>query len=255
MRGTAYLIFPAAALFLALAAWTGSALLACGSAPETVTAEYIRSVEEVTLGGTVVRSETVVTAPPDARLDCRTGQRVTGGSVLGKSGEGCVYAPCAGIFSSYCDGLESIQPNAAEQTPAPCENAVGKIVHGGWFFVSNSTKFDKFYVGQSVTLLLPEECPATVVSTSFDKVVFRCRQCLDAVINARGLTVTVRIGTQSGVRLPKNAVHSDENGEFVYVLRAKAAVRCSVETLATDDDSSLVRGAELRQGMEIITNK
>lgn len=255
MRGTAYLIFPAAALFLAVAAWTGSALLTCGSAPETVTAEYIRSGETLTLSGTVVRNETVITAPSDAKLDCRTGQRVTGGSVIGKSGAGNIYAPCAGIFSSYCDGFEATTPDGTPTERSLPENAVGRIVHGGWFFVSNSTKFDKFYVGQDVTLLLPEECPATVVSTKNDKVVFRCRQCLGAVINARSLTVDVRIGSQSGVKLPKDAVHSDENGEYVYVLRANAAVRCDVETLSTDGKSCLVRGTELRRGMEIITNK
>lgn len=273
MRGAGYLRFAAAALFLALAAYLGAGFVQSAEAPETVRAQRVDEASSLCLEGIVLRDESYVTCSDnDAYLPRRTGERVRGGEVvavrrealegylsaLDNSGEGgglrgLIYAPCGGFFSNYLDGFEGLRlENFDGFEPAIPQNAVGKIVRGGWLFVADTNEASALRRGQTVALTLRDSYTAQVLSNEGGRLVLRCREGLCDVLNARRLTLTVTLSEQSGIRVPASAMHSDSDGDFVYILRAGMQERCPVEIIFQNDDYFLVRENELREGMEII---
>ena len=256
MRGGSYLRFAALAAFLACAAWLGASFWAHENAPRTVTAVSASFEQTVTVSGTVVRDEIVVVCPDAERVYCLTGERVRGGKAVAENAEGMVYAPCAGVFSSLVDGYESLSiGNFGEYSPSVPAGAVGRIVTGGWFFIADNTDSDRFSKGDTVMLHLPDECRARVISAENGTVILRCRAQLGSVINARQLTLEVTVASEKGIEVPESAVHRGGDGAVVFVLHAGERVKCPVEVLAEENGKCLVRGDELRQGMEIIADK
>lgn len=277
MRGGGYLRFAAAALFLALAAYLGAGFLRESEAPETLRAERVTESRSLCLEGTVIRDERYVTCSDgEAYLPARTGERVRGGEVVAvrqealedylscldakngaepEKGElrGLIYAPCAGFFSNYLDGFEELSlENFDDFTPSVPENAVGKIVQGGWFFVADTKEAELLRPGQRVTLTLLDSYGAQVLSNRDGRLVIRCREGLSDILNARRLTLTVTLSESSGIKVPLSAVRHEENEAYVYVLRAGLEEKCHVEIIFQNEDYCLVREDKLREGMAII---
>lgn len=277
MRGGGYLRFAAAALFLALAAYLGAGFLRESEAPETLRAERVTESRSLCLEGTVIRDERYVTCSDgEAYLPARTGERVCGGEIVAvrqealedylscldaKNGaqpdkgelRGLIYAPCAGFFSNYLDGFEELSlENFDDFTPSVPENAVGKIVQGGWFFVADTKEAELLRPGQRVTLTLLDSYGAQVLSNRDGRLVIRCREGLSDVLNARRLTLTVTLSESSGIKVPLSAVRHEENEAYVYVLRAGLEEKCPVEIIFQNEDYCLVREDKLREGMAII---
>ena len=277
MRGGGYLRFAAAALFLALAAYLGAGFLRESEAPETLRAERVTESRSLCLEGTVIRDERYVTCSDgEAYLPARTGERVRGGEVVAvrqealedylscldakngaepEKGElrGLIYAPCAGFFSNYLDGFEELSlENFDDFTPSVPENAVGKIVQGGWFFVADTKEAELLRPGQRVTLTLLDSYGAQVLSNRDGRLVIRCREGLSDILNARRLTLTVTLSESSGIKVPLSAVRHEENEAYVYVLRAGLEEKCPVEIIFQNEDYCLVREDKLREGMAII---
>lgn len=277
MRGGGYLRFAAAALFLALAAYLGAGFLRESEAPETLRAERVTESRSLCLEGTVIRDERYVTCSDgEAYLPARTGERVRGGEIVAvrqealedylscldaKNGaqpdkgelRGLIYAPCAGFFSNYLDGFEELSlENFDDFTPSVPENAVGKIVQGGWFFVAETKEAELLRPGQRVTLTLLDSYGAQVLSNRDGRLVIRCREGLSDVLNARRLTLIVTLSESSGIKVPLSAVRHEENEAYVYVLRAGLEEKCPVEIIFQNEDYCLVREDKLREGMAII---
>ena len=84
----------------------------------------------------------------------------------------------------------------------------------------------------SVTLSLPDEVSATVISAENGKIVLRCRDGLEDVVNTRRAALRITISEAQGIKIPDKALHRDESGTFVYVMRAGLAERSC--TPATD---------------------
>lgn len=277
MRGGGYLRFAAAALFLALAAYLGAGFLRESEAPETIRAERVTESRSLCLEGTVIRDERYVTCSDgEAYLPARTGERVRGGEIVAvrqealedylscldaKNGaqpdkgelRGLIYAPCAGFFSNYLDGFEELSlENFDDFTPSVPENAVGKIVQGGWFFVADTKEAELLRPGQRVTLTLLDSYGAQVLSNRDGRLVIRCREGLSDILNARRLTLTVTLSESSGIKVPLSAVRHEENEAYVYVLRAGLEEKCPVEIIFQNEDYCLVREDKLREGMAII---
>lgn len=253
-KGAAYLRCAACAVFLAACAWALAFFIAREQSPETVTAQRCEISLSVTAEGFVVRDECIVYGSGNARLMCRTGDRVTGGSVIAVTEDSeCIYAPCGGVFSGLADGYEG---TAAEDIlsaqPVSVEDALGRIVSGGWYFVAETAEADKFRQGQSVLLSLPDECAATVVSAENGRIVLRCRAGLESVINTRRAVFGISLSETQGIRVPAEALHSDSDGAFVYVLRAGIPERCAVEIILSCGDCCLVKEDRLRENMQII---
>lgn len=280
MRGAGYLRFAAAALFLALAAYLGAGFLQRAEAPETVRAQRVDESSALCLEGVVLRDESYVTCSDvGAYLPFRTGERVRGGEVVAVrrealeaylslldeknglppvSGElrGLIYAPCGGFFSNYLDGCEQMSlENLDGFEPETPENAVGKIVRGGWLFVAQTDEAGTLRRGQTVTITLLDSYTAQVLSNDKGRLVLRCREGLCDVLNARRLTLTVTLSESSGIKIPANALHRDGDGDFVYILRAGMEEKCPVEIIFQNENYFLVRENELREGMDIIVDK
>ena len=280
MRGGGCLRFAAAALFLALAAYLGAGFLRETEAPDTIRAERVTESRSLCLEGTVIRDERYVTCSDgEAYLPFRTGERVRGGEVVAvrqealenylscldakngaqpEKGElrGLIFAPCAGFFSSYLDGFEELSlENFDDFTPSVPENAVGRIVQGGWFFVADTKEAELLRPGQSVTLTLLDSYGAQVLSNRDGRLVIRCREGLSDILNARRLTLTVTLSESSGIKVPLSALRHEENEAYVYVLKAGLEEKCPVEIIFQNEDYCLVREDKLREGMDIILQK
>ena len=104
----------------------------------------------------------------------------------------------------------------------------------------------------SVTVSLPDEVSATVISAENGKAVLRCRDGLEDVVNTRRAAFRITVSEAQGIKIPDDALHRDGDGAFVYVLRAGIAERCDVDILHTSDGYVLVREGEIREGMQII---
>lgn len=277
MRGAGYLRFAAAALFLALAAYLGAGFLRETEAPETLRAERVTESRSLCLEGTVIRDERYVTCSDgEAYLPFRTGERVRGGEVVAvrqealedylscldakngakpEKGElrGLIYAPCAGFFSNYLDGCEELSlENFDGFTPSVPENAVGKIVQGGWFFVAETKEAEQLRPGQRVTLTLLDSYGAQVLSNRGGRLVIRCREGLSDILNARRLTLTVTLSESSGIKVPLSAVRHEGADAYVYILKAGLEEKCPVEIIYQNENYCLVREDKLREGMAII---
>lgn len=275
--GVSYLRYAAAAVFLAAAAWTLAFFIGREQSPETVRAERAEAGISIVAEGTVWRRETVIVCDGDgAYLAHKPGDRVSGGSVIAvensvlddylthlelsggaqpDKGEmrGLTYAPEAGIFSTFVDGLEACSlEEVSSAEPFIPQGAVGKIVSGGWYFIAETPETDKLRRGQSVTISLPDEVSATVISAENGKAVLRCRDGLEDVVNTRRAAFRITVSEAQGIKIPDDALHRDENGTFVYVLRAGIAERCDVEILRTCEGYVLAREGEIREGMQII---
>lgn len=275
--GASYLRYAAAAVFLAAAAWTLAFFIGREQSPETVRAERAEAGISIVAEGTVWRRETVIVCDGDgAYLAHKPGDRVSGGSVIAvensvlddylthlelsggaqpDKGEmrGLTYAPEAGIFSTFVDGLEAYSlEEVSSAEPFIPQGAVGKIVSGGWYFIAETPETDKLRRGQSVTISLPDEVSATVISAENGKAVLRCRDGLEDVVNTRRAAFRITVSEAQGIKIPDDALHRDENGTFVYVLRAGIAERCDVEILRTCEGYVLAREGEIREGMQII---
>ncbi len=256
-RGAGYLGYAACAVFLAACAWTLAFFMAREQSPETVRAQRVGTELSVTAEGCIWRDECVVYGPEDARLTQKTGDRVTGGSVIAaaEDGQSVVYAPCGGVFSSLTDGYEGLSPEElVSAEPEKTQGAIGRIISGGWCFVAETPQADKFREGQSVRISLPGGCPATVVSAEDGRIILRCRAGLGSVLNTRRAVFTIRLSETQGIKIPLAALHSDADGAFVYVLRAGIPERCAVEILASYDDYCIVREGEVRENMRIISD-
>ena len=277
MRGAGYLRFAAAVLFLALAAYLGAGFLRETEAPDTLRAERVTESRSLCLEGTVIRDERYVTCSDgEAYLPFRTGERVRGGEVVAvrqealedylscldakngakpEKGElrGLIYAPCAGFFSNYLDGCEELSlENFDGFTPSVPENAVGKIVQGGWFFVAETKEAEQLRPGQRVTLTLLDSYGAQVLSNRGGRLVIRCREGLSDILNARRLTLTVTLSESSGIKVPLSAVRHEGADAYVYILKAGLEEKCPVEIIYQNENYCLVREDKLREGMAII---
>lgn len=254
-KGAEYLRGAAVCAFLALAAWALAFFVTLDNRPDTVTARLEECEKLLSIEGIVLRDEAVVIcADEDASLTCRTGDRVRGGFAIAESADGngsTVLAPCGGIFSSLVDGYEGMTYDSiGSYQPHIPSFAVGKIVSGGWYIAASSDEV--LSVGARVTVLLPDECEATVVHSDGQRLILRCFSGLEEVINIRQAEFTLRLARARGIRLPDNAVERSADGCFVYVLRAGLAEKLPVEIVFDGDGFCLVREGRLRQGMEVI---
>ncbi len=276
-KGASYLRYAACAVFLAAAAWTLAFFVIREQSPKTVTAERADVTLSVLAEGTVWRDETIIVCDDEnAYLAHKTGDRVSGGSVvavprdmqdayfehLALSGgaapdriemRSLVYAPQSGIFSTFVDGLEGVfREDISSAEPFIPQGAVGKIVSGGWYFIADTPEYGKFRTGQSVCLSLPDECAATVVSAENGRIVLRCRAGLEDVLNTRRAAFKITLSETQGIKIPENALHHDEDGSFVCVLRAGLSERCGVEIIQTCEGYCLAREDEIHENMQIV---
>ena len=197
------------------------------------------------------------------------------------SGVRTVYAPASGVFSQVIDGFESIRPGAlSDISPADLEElfripstvtSVGKLVtEFRWYFatVMDAADAARLSVGRAISVQFSgtyddqAEMLVESVGRSVDErcvVVFSSDRRVHEIAPLRFVRADIVFDTVSGIRVPKEAIHLDDDNvtTFVYLETGVRAERVDVEIILDAGDSYLVRdgaesGAPLREGSIII---
>ena len=191
-----------------------------------------------------------------------------------------ISAAAAGIFSSAADGYEYIKPEKLQkltvaglkelaETPQELpENVIGKTVASYvWYFaaVIPEEYAESFETNHSVELDFGRYCPRPVGGLLISKsapsegevaVVFRCTSSMAELLSVRKTTADIALKTREGIRVPKSAVSTDEEGCFVYTATGLQAEKKYVEIIWETDDFYLAAAggekASLRVGNEIL---
>lgn len=191
-----------------------------------------------------------------------------------------ITANAPGLFSATPDGYERLTPDMLSGlTPSKLAQleaepqALGDAVRGKlsspfeWYFAATLAKDDaeRLKAGQSVSLdfgrYSSSLLTASVVSVSAAEdgacaVVFRCTAACAEMLFVRRATAELVFEGHEGLRVPKQAVLSDENGAYVYVLTGLQAEKKSISIVWETDDYYLAAVSQepsaLRAGNDII---
>ena len=107
----------------------------------------------------------------------------------------------------------------------------------------------------SVMVSLPDECER-------DSHFRRKRQgaCsaaatgLEDVVNTRRAAFRITVSEAQGIKIPDKALHRDENGTFVYVLRAGHCRALQGRVIQACEGYCLAKEAEIRENMQIVSD-
>ena len=200
-------------------------------------------------------------------------------SVKYEGGGTPITAPISGLFSASADGWEELRgedlkdltPSAlsamlSEKRDSPAW-ALGKVVSGvRWYLAALVDAGDARrladlnevhvifgrYQGEDLTMRLEglsaEEDGKRVVLLS-------CGEALNEMLTLRFQDAELLISQASGLRIPRKALHVDENGQScVYVQTALLAEKKPVEVLKDFGDYYMVSSDVLRAGDEVIVS-
>ena len=191
-----------------------------------------------------------------------------------------VYAPASGTFSQVVDGFEHIRPDAlVDILPSELSrlfnipfnaSATCKLVTDfKWYYAAIMDADDASHIpdGRQIIVQFSGAYVASIEMTveyvskrEDDKrvVLFSSTQSVHELVPLRQLQSDVVSGIVTGIRVPKNAIHlDDDGGTFVFVQTGVRAEQVGVEILSESGDSYLVRdgaetGTPLRAGSTII---
>lgn len=250
--------------------FTGLILYLCApvsrilTAPETIAAEEYSKQTGYTMEGIIIRKETPIPYPKFGAVPIiADGQAIAAGAQIAVSGDQAILAPSAGIYLRETDGYEHLteeilsditaaELEQLEQTVPAHSPALGKIISGnGWLFaaLAEADCAESLQEGQSIRLTIQAdtsiELTAAVLQISPEEndkcsVVFRCIDHLQSTAHLRHLTATINSSSIQGLRIPTEAVHTDETGSFVYILSASQAEKRYVTILSEDNDFTIV---------------
>ena len=179
-----------------------------------------------------------------------------------------VHAEVSGTFSHVVDGFEHIGPDMIKdtiptdlsahfETPYDTRGAGKLITEFTWYYVAvmDYTDATQLTAGQSkaVQFFGAYQAVVNMLVESVGKregdscvVVFSSDQGIHNVAQLRELRADVIFAVITGIRVPKEAIHLDDDGtEYIYLQTSGYAEKVKVERLAESGDSYLVRdGAE-----------
>jgi multidrug efflux pump subunit AcrA (membrane-fusion protein) len=191
-----------------------------------------------------------------------------------------ISAPVSGFFSQVVDGFEHIGPGAlSELSPTGLTElfvspsgvyGAGKLVTGfKWYYaaVMDAGEAARLPIGRQITLQFSGVFSAgvTMLVESVGRrdegrcvVVFSSDRSIHDVVSLRSLRADIVYDVISGIRVPKEAIHLDDNGTtHIFLQTGVRAERVNVDILLVSGDSYLVRdgaetGTPLRAGATII---
>lgn len=206
---------------------------------------------------------------------------------LKNSSDGDTQLLCAetsGIFSTLVDGYESLSSGDLKNlTPAGMRQllslepelpagAYGKLVDGfRWYFAAAMSQEDAASLeeGRTATLNFGRWYGADVyakvlsISAPEDGVVavaFSCDTALADTLAMRTVSADVVFEAYSGIRVPVDALHTDDDGQqqYVWVITAMQLERKDVSVLYQDDDFAVVARSSdvnaLREGNTVVVS-
>ena len=192
-----------------------------------------------------------------------------------------IYAPVSGTFSQMVDGFEFVDPAALEDitptglaelfsAPVNAASGAGKLVtEFKWYFVAlmDADDASRLPEDRRITLQFSGAYYASVEmlvehigkrENDERVVLFSSSQSVHEIAPLRQMPADVVYGVVSGIRVPKEAIHLDDDGTtFIFLQTGVRAERVDVEILIESGDSYLVRdgletGSPLRDGSTII---
>lgn len=179
-----------------------------------------------------------------------------------------IRAETPGLFSLFTDGYEHVSPDdlydirpsgvkTLLRTTGQTENAVGKLITDiRWYYVTVVTEADaaKLQAGKHASVEFSRNYNAalsmTVESVSPAEngecaVVLSCPSFMQDVAALREMTAELVFGRKSGIRVPREAVHVDEEGKtFVYILEGLRAKKVVISILREDSEGYMVEKTE-----------
>lgn len=250
--------------------FTGLILYLCApvsrilTVPETVAAEEYFRQNTYTLEGIIIRKETTIPYPKFGAVPIlEDGQAIAAGAQIAVSGNQFILAPAAGLYLRETDGYEHLteemlfeitplQLERLEQADPAHSPALGKIISGNaWLFaaLAEADCAESLQKGQSIRLTIQADAPMEVTAAVLQispaengrcAVVFRCIDRLQSTAHLRHLTASINSSSIQGLRIPTEAVFTDETGSFVYILSASQAEKRYVTILSEDNDFTIV---------------
>jgi len=191
-----------------------------------------------------------------------------------------INAQVSGTFSYSVDGFEHIGPDVLRnivpndlsahfKTPYGISGTGKLVTEFKWYYAAIMDQEDaaRLSAGQRIAVQFFGAYHAEVdmLVESIGKresgmcvVLFSCDRGIHEVSPLRFLRADIVFGTVSGIRVPKEAIHLDDDGTtFIYLQTGVRAERVDVEILRESGDSYLVRdgtetGSPLRVDSEII---
>ena len=179
-----------------------------------------------------------------------------------------VYAPVSGAFSQVVDGFEHIPPEILDnmvpsdllahfRTPVETHSAGKLITEHKWFFAAIMNHEDAILLTEgdyyNVHFLGAFQAEVNMLVESKGRreddssvVLFSSNRGVHEIAQLRLLRADIIIDLVSGIRVPKEAIHLDDDGTtFVFLQTSGFAERVVVERLRETDNYDLVRdGAE-----------
>ena len=190
----------------------------------------------------------------------------------------------SGVFSTLVDGYEALTPaeldaltpdgleTLTSYTPDKPAGAYGKLVTSyRWYFAAAMSAADAEHltVGKTATLNFGRyygaDISARVLSISEPAdgnvaVVFRCDTALADTLAMRCVPANVVFATYSGIRVPAQAVQTDEKtgDTYVWCITAMQLERKDVTVLYADDDFAVIAESNaadaLRDGNTVVVS-
>ena len=194
----------------------------------------------------------------------------------------------AGLFCATVDSFESIGPEALEdmslnelqtllaQEETSPSDAIGKIIHDiNWYYVFAVGDEQAIYfedclrAGEKVTLMFGKYYAGTLdmeierIGDSEDGkkiIVLSCSKAMTDTMDMRKQQADVVIEHYEGIRVPKDAVHVDDDGQtYVYTVTGVPAERKDISILYQVEDLYIVENdledpSALRVGDEIVVS-
>lgn len=194
-----------------------------------------------------------------------------------------IFAEYPGIFSAYVDGYEHISPDSLNDSMTPAaladlfssksaipNSALGKMISDiTWYYaaVVDAAAAQKLEPGQTVEMRFSKTYSSTLdMNVEFigpeeggdHVVVFSSNRYMSDIAPIRDMTADIIFTSISGIRIPKEAVHLDTEGNaFVYLLSGLQAQQTDVEIIGESDGFYVVEkdaSGAIRDGAEIIVS-
>ena len=259
----------AAVLFLAVSAYAGAKLWSgLEPVPGTQTVYAVTLTDSAELEGIVIRREQSFRPAGEALF--ADGERIPAGTVPTVSGSALYY--------SSCDTLEDLGPELLDtldvaglrsllsRKPSPREGGRLVLDHAWYYAALVSAEEPVPDSGRCRVLFEGFEGPAeaSILSLSPPEdgqrvLVLRLTLGGDSYMSLRKCSARLIFSEYSGLYLPEEAVHQDQDGnQFVYTITAGVVERRTVDILYSEGDvciAAFSAGAEgLREGNLVIVS-
>lgn len=224
--------------------------------------------ESVAVYGVFFREELVLPAS-DVFIERIEGERIAAGGDLAEG----LKAPVGGIFTAHLDGFEHLsRPKSLDAQSILsltgdrriAVSSPGKLITGSqWSFYAVLETAEAQKLTPGTTCTLESEYWGGIELTvselgepwqDFTAAIFTGNSGMDTVMYLREISAELLLGEHSGLRIPLEALNSDENGYYVQVLTLGRLERAPVEVLYTGDSFILASSPMLWEGSEIILN-